>query len=318
VLRVIDMNGDLRESESLDELVAQLEAEGQLPGEVARLFLRDPAATRGKIEPTVWPSEVCPKNTCRREVVLKRLHGTGLPMDLRRIWARYVGISLEGALMDARHPDWLYQPVVPDDFLDREDLNRDLLVKVGERNGKGRYAVRAERMGGALLRGRFDRLSTDLRTISDWKVTGYPKHGKDWGVSDSWLYQLQLYAYMMRLLFGFGPQEQKLEIWRIYRDPYRWETDKTTGRREKIVDIEHAFRRFDLPTWDDAQVEAKMGDHCATLTKALHRLAEDPSSFPEIVAEFPMDGRNMFAGKKCSMFCDVRDLCFKLAGKPEF
>jgi len=322
MVRIIDLKGKERKFDTLNEACQVLEGEGQLPGEIVGLFLEPHDGGRA-VEPVVWPSEADPSSSCRREIALKRLQGEGIAFDLRRVWDRLLGLGIEAALARAELDGWLYQPSVPDDILrsGKFIVIDDVLVGLAPgQDGQKRWAVRSDVLG-CNLRGRIDRLSLDGKTIIDWKVTGYPGPGRDWGLNSGWVFQLQLYAHMMRLLLeDVTSEEQKLEIWRVYRDPYVWK-DQGPGRpKKKMADIDVAFRRFEVPVWDDEKLLEKVGDHCRSTDGILRALAEDPASVAEILADVPMDGevRRIYGGRKCTDYCDVREWCFRLAGRPEF
>jgi len=322
MIKLIDLRGEERTFESLAEACSTIEAEGQMPGEIVALFLPDPSDGPRPIEPVMWPSEVDPSSSCRREIILKRLVGDGLAFDLRRVWERFTGIGLEAGLAAAGMETYSYQLQVPDGLVEADLVqNRDVLVRLPSSgpDGKPRWAVHSPVLG-CNLRGRVDRISADGREVIDWKVTGYPGPRKDWGLNSSWVLQLQVYAHMLRLLLGLSAEEQSLQVWRIYRDPYIWKEQECGWRKRKVADMDAAFKRFEVPVWDDDKLEGEIGEHCRSTMEALEKLVEKPEDIAEVLADIPLDGevRRMYGGKKCSTYCDVRDACWTFSGRPIF
>jgi hypothetical protein len=132
MIKLIDLHGKERTFESLADACSTIEAEGQMPGEIVALFLPDPSDGPRPIEPVMWPSEVDPSSSCRREIILKRLVGDGLAFDLRRVWERFTGIGLEAGLAAAGMETYSYQLQVPDGLVEEDlfALNQEVLVRL--------------------------------------------------------------------------------------------------------------------------------------------------------------------------------------------
>lgn len=271
---------------------------------------------RARTEHTMLsPSKMDPEKVCRRQVVIENF----LPYDLEpmvlweawegTLWHRVFVREGQTLIGDCREislprPEDTGKPGV------REIENGILAIEV---------------FPGIWMRGTLDRLKDDLESLTDHKTqrtpgTTWTKDSKtgekvaklqDYGERNvpQWALQLNIYGFMVEKVFGSFPKH--LWIWRTYRGCY---------------DRAAIFRKFPIPRLSKDEVWAKVGTLATTLQSYLREAEEirvgeeaqgrDPvAALERFIKGIPMDGKDkhMFNGKKCTMFCEVKDLCFKLA-----
>lgn len=157
----------------------------------------------------------------------------------------------------------------------------------------------------------------DLKTARPAKSMRCPKcnyyqSGKIWPPGNDNKAQLML-AKVVAERLGYGPVEQ-LRIWKYVRGCY-----EAAERHHPFVIMDGSREH---PFWSEAQLEQHCREHLssmASMVRTAEALQGEPGWMFDawLKANVPLDGleRNLFNGKKCTMYCSVKDICFQLAGK---
>lgn len=154
-------------------------------------------------------------------------------------------------------------------------------------------AVGPVELFGVSLSGHVDGLRKDRKKLIDIKTQRFSK--KDWGMKDDWRYQTSIYCHIIHAQYGVMPEPT---VWRIYRGSY---------------ERERTFRRFNFEVVPLDKLEKLVGGF---LKETQQILGEATTA--EKIATLALEGERMFGGKKCDMYCSVKDLCFSMSGKPVF
>jgi hypothetical protein len=142
--------------------------------------------------------------------------------------------------------------------------------------------------------------------LIDYKTQRYAK--QDYGFKEEWAFQLNFYRWIWCELGGGDFSE--LAVWRFYRGCY---------------EAEKAFRRFAAPMLSREALDHALLSYAMELTNALAacedaRLRGGQPEVEAVIRTLPMRGKDMaiFGGKKCTLYCDSKDVCFHLAGEVMF
>lgn len=289
----------------IDGAVDYFEDAGICPGEVVQAIIED----RDDIRRSwlhISPSMMNPENNCRREIAITRTMDYG--MDPLSMWSAYEGTAWHKAfnLFGRAIKGWHREMPLPGP----EDVDHPLVRKI-EREGQTFYEL--EIFKDLWISGVADKVSEDFKIIQDLKSTNYPWTMKklsppmDFAESQvqSYAPQVNLYARAIHLLKGVEPEERW--VWRMYR-----------GSR----DHKFTFRKLPIPKIPADRLETFVREHSETslaYLKAAHDAEPGPAR-EGFIASIPMDGKDkrMYADKKCSLYCPVQDICYKIAGLTVF
>lgn len=272
------------------------EAKGIMPREAIGI----PKTSR-EVFPSTPPSSADPTTTCRREMVLKKFW-PNIAVNPLALNTRDEGTAVHQWLASRGQQmggNYHYEVSFPS----AEHANHAAVRPRADGN------YEAEIFPGVWTYGIVDRISTDFTEITDYKTSRFPaankKTGKryDYGVKSDWIIQQNLYRRLVTVLTGVTPD--KLVVWRFYNGSY--EPSET-------------WKKFDIPLLSDDVLLGTVGPHMRSLREFQEKAATalDITELAAIIATVPMDGeiQAMFNGKKCQQYCDVRDICFHIAGKP--
>ena len=291
---------------SLDEAPWALEDAGIMPAEVVAAIIRGEDAPH-RLGPFLSPSQASPDTTCRREVAIKKY--VEYYLDPLTLWEAQEGSAWHRALSIAGRLDGIdYEVEVP---------TAALIAQGGNITPDSHGALRAEIFPGIFMHGTIDMLDRQRFVLRDIKTTRYPKEVKkrnpetgevefapaDYGCKDEWVLQTNLYRRLLEVVYGMALKE--IWVWRIYRGSW--------NRR-------YTFRKFAIPQVPNDKLEAHIGEHCRSSQQFFELIEKAPTPEARLAAldAVPMDGekRGMFNNKKCSMYCSVRNECWRLAGRP--
>lgn len=281
VANIVSPSGELY---SIEEAPAALEAEGILPYEVAlRLVSRLNSPRRGDVR--VSPSMMDASTTCRREAAIKAF----LPyaVDLRTQWSMEEGTLIHQALEEAGRTG------------NTEGVHYEYGLPV---DGAGGSLEEAEIFPGIFVHGTIDKLDLNSKTLTDFKSSRWPRTNKagapiDYGVKQDWIIQTNLYRRLVKVCLDVDIEN--IFVWRIYSGSYNHN---------------YTFRKFPIPIMPDAALEAAVRPHYESLKSYLTKTKFGAADTRTSIKAIPLDGRNMFAGKKCSQYCAVRDICDEIEG----
>jgi hypothetical protein len=289
----------------IEVAVKHFEESGISPGEVIQAIIDDRDDAR-RTWLHISPSIMNPDNNCRREIVIQRTMDYG--MDPLSMWSAYEGTAWHKAfnLFGKAINGWYREMPLPGP----EDSDHPLVRKV-ERDGQTFYELQI--FDGIWMSGVADRVREDFKVVTDFKSTNYPwtrrkdENPYDFAESQviSYAPQVNLYARAVRLLKGVEPEQRW--VWRIYR-----------GSRNHAF----TFRKLPIPRIPDDALDTLVREHALSLSGFLEAAhVADPGAAREaVIAGIPLDGKikRMYADKKCSMYCPVKDICYKIAGLTVF
>lgn len=172
----------------------------------------------------------------------------------------------------------------------------EALLKSGGFGGGGwEYEVElgpVELFDGVIMTGTADAIHRDNNLLVDLKTQRFSK--RDYGSKPSWSVQSSMYAHML------GEELPKVEVWRIYRGSY---------------ERERTFKKFPVSVIPLKELDRLFADFLRETQEILRRAELEGE---EYIKTLPMEGKTMFNGKKCHMYCSVKDICFAMAGESTF
>ena len=164
---------------------------------------------------------------------------------------------------------------------------------------------------GIAVSGRIDAAKADWSEIWDFKSQDAPvprwdktlgatggwsyEKCKDYGLSDHWVLQLNLYRLIVR-----REHSPRMIIWRVY---------------DGVKDAKLAWKPFEVPRLSDADLYAKVveGPNGWREFLKVMRIRPDPdgglAQRIEAIKHMPLAGRTQFGGRKCFEYCGQKLAC---------
>ena len=242
-------------------------------------------------------SIACGDATCRRKVCLQRFYDYVL--DPRMVEEAEEGNVIHSAMHKRGSGGvWVYETPLPGPGDEG---------KPGVRRNPGGW-FEYEMFPGVWVSAIVDAHTQDWSTIDDLMTQRASRTVRSPELSHK--VQLNIAKFLAEKL-GYGPVK-RLRIWKYQRGCYEPEN------RHKVFEFE------EKDVWDEGALRLACEDHLTSLAgflDNLDQLSGEPQEYLDAyMKKVPMDGdiHKLFNGKMCSQYCEVRDLCFKLAGKVSF
>lgn len=277
---------------TLEDAPEAFEQAGICPAAFVRAVIAAEGDPRRGPGAGISPSICSPSAGCPREVCIRRY----LPytMDPLRMADRLEGIwwheGVAGHHVGGQKPEML----LPND---------DHVGFPGVRRNPMTGALELEFWPGVFVSAQVDLANGRL---VDYKTQRYAK--QDYGLKEDWTLQVNFYRHLWLALGGEDFKE--LVVWRFYRGCY---------------DANKAFRKFVVPMLTRDALDHALEPYAHDLTAALDQCRVAWASgvadaVEQAVKALPMRGKDMgiWGGKKCSFYCDSKDVCFGLAGEVMF
>ena len=118
-------------------------------------------------------------------------------------------------------------------------------------------------------------------------------------VNESVRLQQNIYAHTVAQLYNL-PGLPTMYIWQLFKG---------------IQDPELAWMKIEVPPMDYDLLEREVRPSYEMFKASMNKVMEQGS--PDAIRDMPLQGLNMFGGKKCTHYCNAKDICDGL-GKPRF
>ena len=242
---------------------------------------------------------------CMREQALKRTEAVWV--NPLKAWKMSEGTLWHEVMQKNAAPGWLPEVKLPEHFVPNGTYGPDVttfpLDLMGQSaNVRRRLGVwELELWPDVWLSGRADAIKDDFTVLHDYKSKDSPVGSKrkgetvarynvgNWPASDDHVLQLNIYALMVKRLTGVRPT---LAIWQLYKG---------------IQDAALAWRLLPVPFVEEAELRASVEADFVRLRDVMR--VEDAAKRRAAIGWMPLQGRTMFGGKKCSMYCGVKAAC---------
>lgn len=291
----------------LDRAAAIFEDEGVMPADVVQAMIDDIQHGTHARGIRLSPSLLEPNTHCRRQIVGERY--VDIVADPYSLWAALEGTLFHWGMVEAGKsiPDWKAGVRLPGSV---SDVTKSMRITDG--------VAELELFPGIFISGEADRIKDTHKAdgmgpafeLVDHKTTRY--RAKELGPDllqknkDEWAVQVNIYRYLYEDLTGRTCSN--LFVWRTYRGSY---------------DHTRTFRKFPIALISREALWAQIGEWVTSLRDYLleaDKIQNDRMALENLVKSIPMDGldKQMFAGKKCELYCGFKTECFRLAGKVSF
>jgi hypothetical protein len=291
----------------IDKAAEHFDEQGLVPAETIYALIKQQVDERNEYGGEhLSPSQITPRSTCRRELILKRFFDYA--QDPFQLWKAMEGTLYHDAFAHSGkdRPGAERELSLPDNHLHASHP----LIQI--REGRPRIEV----FPGVWMRGTVDLLMQSLGTIVDYKTTKYTAQDYWDRQSEEWKPQINIYAYIVELLRECGITH--LWVWRLYRGAY----DSTKAfRKIPIQKVERDDLWFELKPWVEETLALLQRANEIYQTGLIKGTDWKPA-LEQLVRTIGMEGENMFKGKdgsnKCTRYCPVKDLCFGIEGRMNF
>lgn len=166
------------------------------------------------------------------------------------------------------------------------------------------HVMELELWPGIWLSGTVDAMRGDGAYILDYKSQDSPvprwnKADKcydyssctDYGLSDHWVLQVNLYGRMVQRLWGLEEPPQ-MDVWRCY---------------DGMKDTARIWRRLPVALMPEQELRAAVEDDFRMFVQVMQ--IADVEERKRAIADMPLQGRTQLSGQKCSRYCNVKPEC---------
>lgn len=241
---------------------------------------------------------------CMREYAINRTHQ--IYIDPFKVLKMQSGTFWHEVLARYNPPGWLAEVSFPGYAMEQMNVELDRLAADGrvgsfrKHNGVFEYQIWPE----LWFSWQVDALAGNYRNFIDYKNTDCPVGRKnrltkqieydiyDYPASDSNRLQLSIYAYGMQKSLGlsFTPVPK---IWK---------------QRQGISDPDLMWIQIDVPLFREDELVDIIRPNFEMFQSVMR------TGTIEAVSGLPLDGIPMYAGKKCTHYCGVKNICDALSG----
>ena len=248
----------------------------------------------------VWRSEDDPRRSddhispsmaggCMREYAIARTHD--LYINPRKAWKMTEGSLWHEVMSKYNPPGWLSEVELPGPT-QKLSPNAD---KYRLHNGTWEYELWPDLWFSL----RLDAIRSDYKIFYDYKTKDCPV-GKyvdkkvtynptRWPPSHEWEMQLSIYAWAVAKMLTVPPPTPM--VWQLYKG---------------IQDASLAWQPVPVTVMDYEELGREIRPGYELFINSMNRIASEGT---KVISEMPLQGRSMFGGKKCDLYCGVRKEC---------